>query len=468
MYYTKQKGFGPFKRWALVEKVTPRHKEQEIKPVNGYIYTDDGRRPISSAKIKIDSEGYIKFEGTDATSVKATSFEAYPHGFVFKTEQGTQGYVARNGHVVNPVQKGSNFNEGATITNVDVYGKMIVFQKVGYKSNSIHYTVADGLSGLEVLPGKYAGYKFGRREEGIPSNILILENQDGTQTIANSKFAVLSDTATKVQKSDETLYILSNTPNGRAKTVLEAYPISSAQSATPVLKFLENGVIDFDTSYRELITYNGKTSSVYAVSPGSEANNVYPRFTKDGKVTNISPYFCGIEIYNQENNGKNTLLLESGEACKNPELDGFKSIKERYGHSFIVEVETKNGAKEMLVRSGDLSTLVAPAEQINFFGDNLFVATYGQGASATFSIGKLEEYKKDAYLPPEILLAPNNYFRPQQTSKEGVLYAEDSVGLPVVIDCTGRDNTPVVDNVVHKASKDLGIPLPEKEIQFVE
>ncbi len=464
MYYTKQKGFGPFKRWALMEKVTPRHKEQEIRIKTGLIFTEDGRRPISSANVTIDKDGFIVFEGTGKTSVRAKSFEAYSHGFVFQTPEGTQGYVARNGNVVNPVQKGHTHRDGATITNVDVFGKVIVYQKVSNKDNSIYYTLGDALSGLEVLPGHYTSYSFGKREEGIPGKIIILGNQDGTQTIANDKFAVLSDSATKIQKCDEALYILSNTPNGRFKTVLEAYPISTATTHNPTLKFLENGVIDFDTSFRELITYNGKTSSVYDVSPLAESN-MYPKFTKDGVIKNISPIFCGTDIYMQEHDGKKTLLLENGEECKNPELEGFKAIKERYGHSFVVEVDTKKGTKEGLVRSGDLSTLLPPVyDQIRFFGENMFVGTYND----TFLVGKLEEYKKDTYLPPETLLGVNNYFKPQLTNREGVLYAEDSVGMPMVIDFNGRDNKPVAENVVNQASKELGIPLPEKEIEYVE
>ena len=94
----------------------------------------------------------------------------------------------------------------------------------------------------------------------------------------------------------------------------------------------------------------------------------------------------------------------------------------------------------------------------------MFVGTYND----TFLVGKLEEYKKDTYLPPETLLGVNNYFKPQLTSREGVLYAEDSVGMPMVIDFNGRDNKPVAENVVNQASKELGIPLPEKEIEYVE
>ena len=38
----------------------------------------------------------------------------------------------------------------------------------------------------------------------------------------------------------------------------------------------------------------------------------------------------------------------------------------------------------------------------------------------------------------------------------------------MVIDFNGRDNKPIIENVVSQASKELGIPLPEKEIEFVE
>ena len=466
MYYTKQKGFGPFKRWALMEQVTPRHKEQEIGIKSGFIYTEDGRRPISSAKIKIDKDGYIIFEGTGKTSVKAESFEAYAHGFVFKTPNGAAGYVARNGNVVNPAQKGENNKPAATITNVDVFGKVIVYQKVRNRDNVIYYTVGDALSGLEVLPGQYTSYSFGDRQEGIPSRILILGNPDGTQTIANDKFAVLSDTATKVEKSDETLYILSNTPNGRYKTVLEAFHMPNAVKEIPTLKFLENGVIDFTTSYRELITYNGETSSVYDITPYAE-NSVYPRFTKEGQVANIAPMFSGLNIYVQSNGEEKTLLHDNGEACTNPNLKGFKGFEHGHGGTLIVSVDTPEGAKKGLVNGKNLTTVLPSVyDKIRFFGqteEGLCVATFND----TFRIDRIEECGKDLYMANP-LLAANNYFRAQLTNKEGVLYAEDSVGMPVVVDCTGRDNQPVVDNVVNKASKDLGIPLPEKEVQFVE
>lgn len=464
MYYTKQKGFGPFKRWALMEQVTPRHKPQEVSLTRGMLWLEDASRPISSATVKIDENGYIIFEGTGKTSVKAKTFDTYENGIVFQTEKGTQGYVARNGNFINPVQKGHAYINGSTITGVDVYGKVVVYQKVANDSNEIFYTVGDALSGLEVFPGRYASYKFGDRSLGIPGKVLILDNNDGTKTVANTRFAVFSDKVTKYDTRDQMLYLLSDTPNDRNghKTVLEAYPISDASSNIPTLKFMEFDVVDFDASFRELITYKPDSSSVYTSTPGG---SIKPKFTKPGVVKNIAPMFSDHDVYIQTEGKKQTVLLEDGQECTNQELVGIKDIKEGYGFAYIAQVETKNGVKEGMFRHTDMSTLLPPVyDQIRFFGENLFVGTYGE----TFLVGKVEEYKKDAYLPPETLLGVNNYFKPQLTNRDGVLYAEDSVGLPMVIDFNGRDNKPIIENVVSQASKELGIPLPEKEIEFVE
>jgi|GEM_PF-2912254 len=474
MYYTKQKGFGPFKRWALMEKVTPRHKEEEVKLRNGFLYTEGGKRPISSAQITIDKDGFIVFEGTGRTSVRAKSFEAYSNGYVFRTDEGTQGYVARNGNVVNPVQKGYTYKDGATITGVEVSGKMLVFQKVANDGN-IFYTVGDALSGLEVFPGKYTSYSFGDREEGIPGKFIILGNKDGTKTIVNHAWAMLGENITKYAKCDETLYLLSNTPknpNGH-KTVLEGYPIATATTGTPTLKFLQYGVTEFDIDYRELITYDGKHSTVYDVSP-YEKGTIVPRFTREGKVRNIAPMFDEHDFYMLEKDGERTVLLEDGTPCNNPELKGLKAIGERHGFAYVIDVETKDGLKHGVVRTKDLSTLLPPQyDRVKFLGrdedeEKLCLATVGQ----TFRVNKFIPAcvsGQETLYTSETLVPLNQYEKPQLIKNEPYkLYVSDSVDDCMVLDMSGEGNRPVACNAAVYASKQLGIPLPTKDVEFVK
>lgn len=488
MYYTKQVGFGPFKKWVLMEKVSPRHKETRVPLKDGFIYTENGARPISSAKISITPDGYIVFNGTTKSSVKARTFEAFSRGFVFTTDDKTEGYVASNGNVVNPVAKGE------IITGVDVYDSLstIVYKKQNTTTGETFYTLGSTLGGGEYQQwGKYTSFEVGKKSNGLPRSMFILGNQDGTKAVINvipsdqdktrqlfnDNFVVLADSAIKVEKSDQILYILSTTRRHTGhESVLEGFDITSITSPHPRLKFMEYDVRDFDISFRELITHNDKTSTVYDVLPHSEGEAVRPRFTVDGTIKNVAPMFGDNDVYIQTNDGKNTLLREDGTACTNPELEGIKSIHDRYGFAYIIDVETKDGVKQGLFRTGDLSTLFPPCDKIRFFGDrlskepteteSLFVATHGD----TFAVGKLEQYKSDAYLPPEILVGFNRYFKPQLTSEDCKLYVQDSYGIDGVLDCSAKNKPAVFTEMVAYASNELGCPLTAetKPTEFIE
>ncbi len=463
-----------------MEKVSPRHKETRVPLKDGFIYTENGARPISSAKISITPDGYIVFNGTTKTSVKARTFEAFSRGFVFTTDDKTEGYVASNGNVVNPVA------EGEVITGVDVYDayNMVVYKKEDTNTGKTYYTLGNTLGGGEYPQWyRFTSFETGKKSNGLPRSIFILGNQDGTKAVINvnnfaeDNYTVLSDSAVKVEKSDQILYILSTTRKHTGhESVLEGFDVATITAPHPKLKFMEYDVRDFDISYRELITQKDKTSTVYDVAPHSEGEAVRPRFTVDGTIKNVAPIFGDNDVYIQTNDGKNTLLREDGTACTNPELEGIKSIHDRYGFAYIIDVETKDGVKQGLFRTGDLSTLFPPCDKIRFFGDrlskepteteSLFVATHGD----TFAVGKLEQYKSDAYLPPEILVGFNRYFKPQLTSEDCKLYVQDSYGMDGVLDCSAKNKPAVFTEMVAYASNELGCPLAAetKPTEFIE
>ena len=464
MYYTKKKGVGPFAHWVLVEKVTPKHKEEEVQLQDGLLMNAEGN-PVSGATISIDKKGVMTIKGNGKTVSGVTHFEAWDDCFVFFNNEGKRGFASKSGNIILPSDKSSS------ITEIDVSTKLSVVKHLDKKSGKEYFTVVDNIFGLDLTPEKYTSYSFGDKDQHIPSSLLFLEKQNQTKAIVTEAGTFLTDSCLRYEKSSEHLFVLSYVHgDDQHKTVFEAYSPEAFTAFEPKIKHLEHDVQSFSTRYRELSTYNGKSTSVYTVAPYT-TSPFNLKFTKHGKVRNIAPYYEDHSVYIQEVGDKKTILLNDGTPCSNHEIKDLTRIATKDAFSYVVEVDSFRGPRQGLVRKDDLSTLLSPKyDRVCYFGDNekanLCAAIYGD----TFAAYKLEMCTSTKYLPPMEILPMNQYFNPQLTKEDGKLYADDSYGSPVVVDFTQRDNAPVVESVADYGREKLGLPKSAdmKEVEFVE
>ncbi len=442
MYYIKQKGFGPFKKWVLAEKVTPKHPETIIK---------DASKIIPNATITVDqTSGFasITFSPSGESVKNVLNFDVYTTGTIFTDSENNQGFVSKAGKIVSP-DKGNS-----VITEVHPHVGVAILKVKSKKSGAVHYEAINSDTTLPITEGGFSAYSYGYHNTGLSGQFIILSKEDGKTTIMTCRGDVLSEDCLKYDTSRHGIFILSADKDGKSST-LQAYKTNITALINPTPIFEEKGVVDFHIGNGEFITRNPRTSTVYDIYENSAGEVKVGRvFEKEGSIENIAPLFCDEPIYRQiDNAGTQHILNERGNSFAYKGIDDLSRIVSRDAFTYVLEFDTKDGKKQGLFRNTDLAPVILPNyDRIKSFGngfselnpdgngDRLVCATQGD----TFEVYCVKQLTAvSCSTSPELVLNKGEYFNPQFTRTEGFMVADNKYGTSMVLDFNHRDNQPV-------------------------
>lgn len=419
MYYLKEKGIWPFRKLKLVEKVTPRHREEVVKSPETML-VEQYQDAISS--VTIDKNGFIRLNVGRQKAKNIVSFEIVDGCVVYKDNENRVGLITRNGKIIDP-DRGNSY-----ITEVTVANDVAIYREVSKRSRAGFYTIHSTKNGEPLLIDSYARVKFGDKERGIKGNVIFLTAHDGLKTVATTRGDILAIDCIKYDKLREHLLVLSYTDKEKEKTALEGFVLE--RGATPRQTFLRPEVKDFDAGFDELIAHIGKGSTVYKYT-GKEDNCFEMAFSARGRVSNFSPLFSRHTIYTGQEDGHMTLIDKDGNVSRNPDLDHLMGIELADDNSLITCYKKDGRMTQGLVRSSDFATILPPVyHKVRMFGDKTCVGS----AADTFAIYKLDEVVDGVYSQnPREIVPMQQYFNPQMTNKKGVLLCEDAMGIDCVL-----------------------------------
>ncbi len=409
MYYMTQKGFGPFKKWVLVEKVTPKHKEIVVKPDS-----------IKGVFIRPEGHGLFSIETNRGMATHVTRFDNHNGCLVFTDKNGDMGLVTRDKNVVNHRQ----YND------VTVCGNVAVLRVLNPEKSTVTYQIVSSKNGQKLDDKEYYDFTMGNESSGVRRNVLFLKQKNLSNTVYTSNGVMLGNNCIKCEGIDDQVLLLRVVRDGKnpPTTVLDCYTVP--KFGAPVKGMTIKGVADFSATREQLIVKRDKDSEVYDYV-GEEKQPFIFAFAAEGKVSDIRRTFYSAPVYISDRYDHIELLDNNGIPSRNPDLQGLVAVRYADDQSLITTVKRNNEEREGLIRDNDYATILPPIyDEVKTYGPHSFMGTFAD----TFALFQLSEVEEGKYsITPTEVLPLNRFFNPLLPKVDYVVQAQDSMGAERVL-----------------------------------